>query len=334
MSQQVMAVAVEQQRQEMLLAGVTANRALLLWEKVNPSSIKATWATVAPQLFMVVARAQSSVALQADPYLEQIAAAQDAVTLTDAPVNPRGYVGVASDGRPLAGALLTGPLTALAGIASGIPVADAMNAGRNALKAMVTTQVADTFRASSEVSMFMRDPDVLPDVVKRGPDGRLFVEDGHGRQRPYFRPKYYVRMVQPGACSRCIILAGVRYRRRMAFNRHPDCHCTHIPVDENLADVPETDPKAYFDNLSPAEQDKAFGKAGAEAIRAGADMNQVVNARRGMTSAGSTTEGTSKRGLHRAVSGLQPRMMPEQIFRVARTREEAVRLLRENAFIF
>jgi hypothetical protein len=357
-----MEVAAQQQRLEMLLAGRTANRALMLWGRVNPASIKASWGLVAPALYVAVARAQSEVAQQADPYLERIASAQDAVSLTEAPVNARGYTGVASDGRSLEGALLTGPLTALSGIAAGMSVADAMDAGRNALKAMVTTQVADAFRASSQVSMFMRDPDDLPDDVRRGKRGRLFVKDGNGRERPYFRPKFYVRMVQPGACSRCIVLAGVRYRRREAFNRHPNCHCTHIPVDENLADVPETDPKAYFDNLSPAEQDKAFTKAGAEAIRAGADMNQVVNARRGMSYAGVssdgthrgqklaspfTTEGVTKRGLFgvtqtdfkktpdsRYQRAVQRRLTPEEIFRRAKTREEAVRLLRENAFIY
>lgn len=341
-----MAVAAEQQRREVLVAGRTASRALELWGRVDPAAIKATWGAVAPALYLVVARAQAEVAAQADPYLVRVAAAQDAVTLTEAPVDPRGFTGVASDGRPLAGALLTGPLTALSGIAAGASIADAMAAGRNALKVMVTTQVADAFRASSQVSMFMRD--TVPDIVKRGPGGRLFVEDGDGRQRPYFRPKFYVRMVQPGACSRCIILAGTRYKRRDAFLRHPGCACTHVPVDENLADVPETDPKAYFDSLSAAEQDKAFTKAGAEAIRAGADMNQVVNARRGMSYAGvssdgtrrgqkalpGTSEGATKRGLFRATSPSGQRLMPEEIFRVAPDRAEAVRLLRENAYIF
>lgn len=355
-------MAAAQQRREILVAGRTANYALDLWSRVDPGAVKASWGVVAPALYLAVARAQAEVAAQADPYLVRVAAAQDAVSLTEAPVDPRGYAGVASDGRPLAGALLTGPLTMLSGIAAGASVADAMAAGRNALKVMVTTQVSDAFRVSSQVSMFMRDPDVLPDTVRRGSRGRLFVTDGNGRERPYFRPKFYVRMVQPGACSRCIILAGVRYKSQNAFLRHPGCACTHIPVDENLADVPETDPKAYFDGLSPAEQDKAFTKAGAEAIRAGADMNQVVNARRGMTYAGTssdgtrrgqklaspfTSEGVTKRGLFGATKtdfkktpesrytrAVQRRLTPEEIFRRAKSREDALRLLRENAFIY
>lgn len=357
-----MAVAAEKQRAEMLLAGRTANRVLNLWGRVDPRSIKSSWAAVAPALFTIVAAAQAETARSADPYLVGIAAAQEAVSLGEAPVNPSGFSGVASDGRSLQGALLTGPLTALASIASGAAVEDAMDAGRNALRVMVQTQVADAARASVNVSMFLRDPDVLPDNVKRGPRGRLFSYDDNGRQFPYFRPKSYVRMVQPGACSRCIILAGVRYRRAQAFLRHPDCHCAHIPVDEDLDDVPETNPKEYFDSLSPAQQDKAFTKAGAEAIREGADMNQVVNARRGMTYAGTssdgtrrgqalaspfTSEGVTKRGLFgvtqtefkktsesRYSRAVQRRLTPEEIFRRARSREEATLLLKQNAFIF
>lgn len=352
-------MAAAQQRREILVAGRTANYALDLWSRVDPGAVKASWGVIGPALYVAVVRAQAEVAGQADPYLVRVAAAQDAVSLTDAPVDPRGYAGVASDGRPLAGALLTGPLTMLSGVAAGASVADAMAAGRNALKVMVTTQVTDAFRVSSQVSMFMRD--TVPDRVRKGPGGRLFVEDGNGRQKPYFRPRFYVRMVQPGACARCIILAGGRYKRAQAFLRHPGCACTHIPVDENLADVPETDPKAYFEGMSPAEQDKAFGKAGAEAIRAGADMNQVVNARRGMSYAGvssdgtrrgqkalpGTTEGVTKRGLFGVSNGnfaktpdsrymrsATARMMPEEIFRIAPDRATAVRLLRENSFIF
>lgn len=42
-----------------------------------------------------------------------------------------------------------------------------------------------------------------------------------------------------------------------------------------------TDPRAYFDSLTRAEQDRVFTQAGAEAVRLGADINQIVNARRG-----------------------------------------------------
>ena len=33
----------------------------------------------------------------------------------------------------------------------------------------------------------------------------------------------YVRMVQAGACSRCVVLAGKWYRKNQGFQRHPGC---------------------------------------------------------------------------------------------------------------
>jgi hypothetical protein len=68
-----------------------------------------------------------------------------------------------------------------------------------------------------------------------------------------------------------------------------NCDCIHIPGRENITGDERTDPKAFFNSLSPAEQDKVFTKAGAESIRLGADISQVVNARRG--AAGLTTAG-------------------------------------------
>jgi hypothetical protein len=66
-----------------------------------------------------------------------------------------------------------------------------------------------------------------------------------------------------------------------------------------------------------------FTKAGAEAIRHGADMAQVVNARQGITTATAfgqqvraTTVGTTSRGLagqRLAGTGL-PRLLPDEIF--------------------
>src|SRR5690606_25790677 len=99
--------------------------------------------------------------------------------------------------------------------------------------------------------------------------------------------------------SRCVILAGRFYRKNTGFQRHPGCDCRHIPASESVAGDLAVDPRAYFDSLTEAEQDKAFTKAGAEAIRAGADIGQVVNARRGMYTAQGqllTREGTTSRG--------------------------------------
>lgn len=197
---------------------------------------------------------------------------------------------------------------------------------------MVITQVADAARLGSVLGMSTRP----------GVDG-------------------YIRMVQPGACSRCVVLAGRRYRSRDAFDRHPGCNCVHIPESEDSADDFRTHPDLYFESLSASEQDRIFTKAGAQAIRDGADIGQVVNARAGMSTSQpilrgkgdrftargrlarvrvfgqdvyTTTEGMTKRGVaYKARAGKQIRLMPESIVELADTTEERIRLLKAHGYI-
>lgn len=101
------------------------------------------------------------------------------------------------------------------------------------------------------------------------------------------RPKIagYVRMLNTPSCSRCAILAGRFYRWSDGFQRHPKCDCRHVPTTRDASKDLVTEPRDYFDSLSEADQDRVFTKAGAQAIRDGADMSRVVNARRGMSTA-------------------------------------------------
>lgn len=332
-------VAADFQARQISLAARTASVVVGLWRGVNPASMSASWGGVAAQASLLVQRAQFVMAANVDPYMESIADAFGAVSFTEAGLQPTGFAaGFTDDGRPMNGLLLTGPINAKRAVASGYSVAGAMDAGAAALRTAVESQVAGAGHSASMVSMFMRDPETLPDAVFKAPHGRLMVRGDDGLTRPYFRPKSYVRMVQPGACSRCVILAGKHYHKSTPFLRHPRCHCTVIPVDENVDDYPATDPKAYYESLSPAERVKTFGKAGVEALDAGADMNQVVNARQGMyvTKGGlqATTSGTTKRGLYGSGQTGKARLMPEEIFRLADgNRDEAIRLLRQYSYI-
>ena len=172
----------------------------------------------------------------------------------------------------------------------------------------------------------------------------------------------WIRVVRPPCCARCAILAGKKGSSSMRFLRHPGCDCTAIPVSEATSDMHKLfyfDAKEYFDSLAPEQQAKVFTKAGAKAIQDGADINQVVNARRGMkaiTSAGGrrrliTTEGTTKRGwaseylreqygavLQKAGGRYRrtsvARLMPEEIYRIAGDdRDLALALLHKNGFL-
>jgi hypothetical protein len=142
-----------------------------------------------------------------------------------------------------------------------------------------------------------------------------------------------------------------------------NCDCTHMPAKLIARDrhIPGAfDPQAYFKGLSRAEQDRIFTQAGAKAIRDGADMNSVVNARRGMYTAAdgyggrlrATYEGTTRRGLYfqmersrayragtasprypRRFQLSSPRLLPEQIYRIAGSRDEAISLLRQYGYL-
>ena len=171
----------------------------------------------------------------------------------------------------------------------------------------------------------------------------------------------YVRMLEPPSCSRCAVLAGKFYRTNTGFQRHPKCDCRHIPTSENIAGDLTTDPKAYFDSLGGPAQESIFTKAGAKAIRSGADISQVVNARAGMSTAqvvrgagdrwtasgravrssafgqkvSTTTEGMTKRGLAYKVRGRNyVRLMPESIAEIAGGNyAEYLRLLKAHGYI-
>jgi hypothetical protein len=166
----------------------------------------------------------------------------------------------------------------------------------------------------------------------------------------------YARMLNPPSCSRCAILAGKFFKWNTGFQRHPRCDCRHIPSTEALAGDLTTDPRAYFNSLSAADQASIFGKANAEAIREGADIGRVVNAYRGTST---TALETAKSARFRDGVGAprppvpdgQPDLLgflpasaradrsgfsyptPEGIYQIATSRAEAIRLLREYGYL-
>lgn len=151
----------------------------------------------------------------------------------------------------------------------------------------------------------------------------------------------YVRMLNPPSCSRCAVLAGKWFKWNQGFQRHPRCDCRHVPARETNWRGLTTNPNDYFDSLPTSadlatahpdltvqmrqeaglfSQEDIFTKAGAQAIRDGANVGQVVNARSGMSTAQidtltgrssgrlqkvdaygqkvyATTEGTTRRGV-------------------------------------
>jgi hypothetical protein len=292
-------IAAARQRRMVALARRAAAELGRLWAGVDRAAIAPSWSAAVERAAAILESAQSIAAAGAGPYLDALTAEYNVSGDAAGAVRPIGFAGVASDGRDLRSLLRQPAITALTSIGAGDSPARAMASGRFALDMIVRTQVADAVRTADGVALTARPQ--LPG---------------------------YVRMLSLPSCSRCVLLAGRRYRWNAGFNRHPRCDCTSIPARENVAGDIRTDPKAYFRSLTPAEQDRTFTAAGAQAIRDGADIGQVVNARRGMYTAG-TVKATH------ANAGRRIRLMPEQIYKEAgNDRAEAVRLLKLHGYLF
>lgn len=284
------------------------------------------------KLMRLVTLGQLTAASRSNDYVRGVLEEQGFDSDPDWVVDPVMFSGIASDGRPLP-TLLQGPRATVARmLTEGAEREDALNRGQFELSRIVSTQVADAGRTADGVA-----------TVAYGASG-------------------YYRMLTPPSCSRCVVLAGQFYRYNVGFDRHPRCDCVHIPAAEADEDY-RLNPKQYFATLTEAEQNKVFTESGAQAIRDGADIGQIVNARRGMRTASiggrdvlTTVEGTTKRGWHSYVRRAidpdtrfvktsrskyrrtqKPRLMPEQIYSLSREygwdRSELMRQLVRNGYM-
>ncbi|MDX3235661.1 hypothetical protein PV392_08170 [Streptomyces sp. ME03-5709C] len=304
------------------LAAAAARAALQSWQQVDRDNIYRSWMGLIAGVVAIVAGGQLAAAQSTELWLEHLLG-DDPDRPQSERVAPGAFTGVDGGGRPLALVLAAPMWTALRLVTQGRPIVQAMAQGHALLEAVVRTAVADAGRAADSVGMISR-----PAVTS------------------------YVRVTEGGACSRCVILAGKEYGTSTGFLRHPRCHCGMEPVTREHRPTAQ-DPKVLFDQMSEAQRRKTFGEAGAKAIGEGADIGQVVNARRGMATATvfgrkvqATSEGITKRGFagkrlgnqgkvpgRRYQVSLTPRLMPEEIMRLADDREHAVRLLQRHGYL-
>jgi len=239
------------------------------------------------------------------------------------------FVGVTGDGLPVASMAYGAVLHAKQGVAYGLGEDVSLAKAGQFLNLSAGTMLSDTGRAAEKVS-----------------------GGAH-------RVKHWTRMLNPPSCGRCVILAGRITSHQTAFLRHPGCDCRNVPSSENTGDDVRTDPHAYLNGLSEAEQDRVLGsKANGQAFRDGADMNQLINAyrRKGAVQSAQlhgrnikyTREGTSRRGhayWQMSQAGYikdqgvfkdgskylklkSPRLMPETIYSIAKDQDDAKRLLK------
>lgn len=244
-------VAADHARIRSRLAETLRQEAKAAWADVDPARISETWAGQIPRLALMLAGGQRDAAATADSYVNEVLAEQGISPATAGRLNSSALAGVASDGRDLTSLLAQPGITAKVAIGAGYSVDYAMAAGDALSQLIAHTQIADAGRVADGVAL-----------------------TGHSHV-PGYR-----RMIVGKTCSRCVVLAGKYYRWNSGFKRHPKCDCVHIPAQESVDEL-RTNPRKIFDSLSPAEQDRVFTQSGAKAIRDGADIGAVVNARRG-----------------------------------------------------
>lgn len=280
------------------------------WRKLGTNWIGQAWAERVPTVAAAVTAAQRTAAVSALVSGALALGQQDTWAPPDGLVDPGAFAGLAADGRDIEKLLNIPARTTRRLIGQGMDAAQALEAGERQLTMMVLTEIADAGRGAAGVQ-----------IAARPRTG-------------------YVRMLAPPSCSRCIILAGRFYRWNQGFLRHPRCDCKHVPT--MVADQAEAaahglidDPYEAFTRMSEAEQNRVFAKAGARAIRDGADIFQVVNARRHMAYRGAfTNEGITRFGwAGQLLKPRQRRPTPETIYRLHPNREQAVEALRAYGYI-
>lgn len=320
--------------------------AVRTWQ--NSAGNPAHWASVLPFVVATVMRAQAAAALLAPRYIKS---ALEELAIPDAPlaaIDPSPLVGLSGVGLPLLDHYAELPeLFAMKAAKAAwqmnlddgdddLSASDAPVLTANEIGLLPPTVVNDAMEATS-LQFRTHVQTVISDTGRAAESLEIAARPGLG----------YVRMLNPPSCKRCVVLAGKLYKWNAGFDRHPGCDCRHIPANESVADDLRVDPARYFQSLTEPEQEAVFTKAGARAIRDGADIAQVVNADQGMRVAQVygrnlkiTTQGVTKRGRAGKIirargrsAETTPRLMPSSIYQIADDRSDAIRLLRLNGYI-
>jgi hypothetical protein len=260
-------------RQQALAAKAKA-AAARYWRQVDPAQAVTSWDQTASRgMVATLTAVQAEAARGAQGYVAVALGEQGATPDPSGTVSLRAFAGVAADGRDLVSLLAQPALEVDAFVRQGMDPGSAGAIGLRHLQRIAVNEAQDATRVSTGVAM----------VNDRSATG-------------------YIRMLTPPSCSRCVLLAGRWYRYDAGFLRHPQCDCVGVPA----AQAPEiASPEQVFKSMSDAELAKAgWNKSDIDAIRSGADIYQVTNAKRelqSVTVAGRqvqiTLVGTGRRGL-------------------------------------
>ncbi len=305
-----------------------ANEVRRLWASMG-DDFDASWRRIGPGVLAVLRESQGTMSRAALAYVPAVLAEIDLRDQPTRDLRPESLVGQASDGRRL-DTLAYGAVTeAKSAIGAGATTTQALDSGGGFLELMTKLQVADAARQAVGVMTASR----------KNLGGT-------------------VRVLNPPSCQRCAILAGRFYRWSKGFDRHPKCDCVNQPVSSEAYAKAEgfiTDPMDAY----RAGQIKDLTNAQVKALSEGADIGQVVNAYRGIST--TSTETAKSIRLRLKAKGTTPRPAmpagqsdlmafmgttrrpspealiiptPEGIYREAKgDRDKAIALLREWGYL-
>lgn len=304
------------------------NEVARLWGRMG-DDFDASWRRYGPAMLAVITEAQTVVTEAASRYVPNVLAETDVADRPESDLRPGALVGVASDGRRLDTLAYGGVTEAKSAIGSGASTAQALDSGASFLDLVTTLQVADAARQAVGVLT----------AGRKNLGGT-------------------VRVLNPPSCQRCAILAGRFYRWSKGFDRHPRCDCVNQPVPSEAYAKAEgfiTDPMDAYrrGEIKDITQAQAF------ALDNGADISQVVNATRGISTTSTETAKSIRLRLklqnatpRAPIPAGQPDLMafmgtsrrpspealtiptPEGIYREAKgDRDKAIALLREWGYL-
>ncbi|MGA5629804.1 hypothetical protein ACPCTH_33550 [Streptomyces cellulosae] len=315
----VTALALAYHARQDRYASTAARLAQAWWAAMTREDMDGYWRSTSWRLLAELTGLQEQAAADTDAYVTGVLRAEDVTARPAGRINPGAFAGYAADGRPLATLLYEPIIQTRALLAQGVPAAQAFASGAARMALYASSELADTGRSATGARI----------ASDRSCTG-------------------YVRVVSATCCARCAVLAGRVYAFNRGFARHRRCHCVHMPTSRGRRGKSlVSDPREHFNRLSLAEQNRIYGKHGAQAIRDGADIARVVNSRRGVYTADvfgrrvkATHELTAQAKRHarkygRTPSwGAGPRLTPEAIYKIASNRAEVVRLLIRNGYIY
>lgn len=250
-----------------------------------------SWARISPDVVGAVSSAQLKMAEASTTYMTDFLAEVDVLDQPVAQVSTASLVGYSSDGYPLQN-LLYGSVVAAreAATEQGLNAPQSLREGLAWLGPVVSSQIADVGRTAT----------MLGTATRSNLNG-------------------YTRFLNPPSCQRCAVLAGRVYRYSTGFQRHKRCDCGMQPA---ISAGWAKSEGFIFDPTANLSVIKDLTKAQRTAIDAGADLNRVVNASRGMSTVGRSVKSTTA-----------ARLTPQRIVQQAQGRDDLTRLLRQYGYL-